>query len=51
MVVGLGMKLCFNGLILTSQRLTWEQHNSFRPAEKGTEVSLDWLPTKPVKHR
>lgn len=39
-VVRLGMKLCLSGLIFTSPKLTWEQHNSFRPADKGTEASM-----------
>lgn len=40
MVVRLGTKLCLSSLILTSQKLTWEQHDSFRPADKGMEVSM-----------
>lgn len=39
MVIRVGMKLCLSCLIPTPQKLTWEQHNSFRPA-KGTEASM-----------
>lgn len=43
------MKLCLSGLIFTSQKLTWEQHHSFRPADKGMQASTGYLPTEPAE--